>query len=212
MERFTKQRREMVKLCAEMGIRDKNVLDALEKVARHLFVPKEFLEQAYENYPLPIGHEQTISQPYTVAFMLESLDLKKGNKVLEVGTGSGWNAALIAEIVRPGMVFTTEVVEELIEFSKKNLRKYRNVVVIGVDGSAGYKKEAPYDRIIVTAACPAIPKQLIEQLGDGGILVAPVGDVFGQQMIRLKKTNGRLEEKSLGSFVFVPLKGKCGFK
>lgn len=143
--------------------------------------------------------------------MLEALELKRGDKVLEVGTGSGWNAALIAEIVKPGKIFTTEFVEKLAKSAKKNLRKYRNVKVIKIDGSAGYKKEAPYDRIIVTAACPAVPKPLTEQLKENGILIAPVGAEFGQDMIKIIKKKGKLFEKNLGGFVFVPLKGKYGY-
>jgi len=211
MRRFEQARKEMVKVCAEMGIKDKRVLDAMLKVARHLYVPENLGSEAYGNYPLPIGSGQTISQPYTVAFMLEALELKKRDKVLEVGTGSGWNAALIAEIVKPGKVFTTEIVEELVKSAKKNLRKYKNVKVIRVDGSAGYKKEAPYDKIIVTAACPSVPNPLVEQLKDNGILIAPVGEEYGQDMVKITKKKGKLVEKYLGSFVFVPLKGEYGY-
>lgn len=211
MDRFAKQRKEMADICAEMGIKDKQVLDAMMNVPRHLFVAKEMINESYENYPLSIGSGQTISQPYTVAFMLEAIELKKGDKVLEVGTGSGWNAALIAEIVKPGEVFTTEIVEELIKHAERNLKKYKNVYVIKTDGSCGYKKEAPYDKIIVTAACPSIPRPLIEQLKEGGILVAPVGGSFGQKMIKGIKRKGRLIEENLGDFVFVPLIGKYGY-
>ena len=210
MKQFERERRELVEICAEMGIKNKKILDAMLCVPRHLFVPKDLVWQAYENHPLPIGFEQTISQPYTVAFMLEALELKKGNKILEVGTGSGWNAALIGEIVKPGRVYTTEIIEELIEFSKKNLKRYKNVEVIKADGSAGYKRKAPYDRIIVTAACPSIPKPLVEQLKDDGILIAPVGSGFRQRMIKSVKREGRLVEEYLGDFMFVPLKGKYG--
>jgi protein-L-isoaspartate(D-aspartate) O-methyltransferase len=209
---YEQQRKEMADACKREGIKDKAILDAIMKVHRHLFVPKGMGDSAYGNYPLPIGAGQTISQPYTVAFMLQALELKKGHKVLEVGTGSGWNAALIAEMVKPGKVYTTEIVPELAVFARKNLKKYSNAEVVAVDGSAGYKKEAPYDRIVVTAACPRIPMPLIKQLADEGVLVAPVGEEYGQQMMQLKKKGDKILERNLGSFVFVPLIGKYGFK
>ena len=211
MEQVEEERKQMVEVCLNMGIKDKRILDAMLKVWRHLFVPKNLADSAYANYPLPIESGQTISQPYTVAFMLEALELKKGDKVLEIGTGSGWNAALIAEIVKPGIVYTTEIVAGLVESARKKLKKYRNIKVINTDGSCGYKTRAPYNKIIATAACPSIPNPWIEQLKEGGIIVAPVGGSFGQIMKKAVKKKGRLVEENLGSFVFVPLRGKYGY-
>ncbi len=197
-----------------MGIEDERVLDAMKDTKRELFVPQQLEGKAYANYPLPIGQGQTISQPYTVVFMLEQLKLEPGQKVLEVGAGSGWNAALIGRLVAPqGSVIATEIISELAINAENNLKRagISNVKVVCADGSLGYEKEAPYDRIIVTAACPKIPKPLIAQLKDNGILIAPVGTgIFGQDMIRLVKRGEELESDSLGKFVFVPLRGEHG--
>ncbi len=197
-----------------MGISDERVLDAMREVRRELFVPEQLLVEAYANYPLPIGHQQTISQPYTVAFMLEQLRLEPGQRVLEVGAGSGWNAALIARLVSPkGQVIATEIISELAINAEANLKRagVSNAKVVCWDGSLGYGKMAPYDRIIVTAACPKVPEPLISQLRDSGILIAPIGSgIFGQEMVRIVKRGDRLEKDSLGMFVFVPLRGEHG--
>lgn len=201
------------KLIAELrleGIKDGKVLDAFSKIPRHLFVPKEMLNESYLNTALPIGHGQTISQPYTIAVMLEALELKQGDKVLEVGTGSGYNAALISYIIsKKGKLFTTEIVPELAEESNKKFSSLglKNVKVVICDGSLGYDKEKLYDKIIVTAACREIPPRLLTQLKDNGILVAPVGRAYEQEMLRVKKVGKKLDIKNLGSFIFVPLKG-----
>lgn len=196
-------------------IKDERLLKAFNEVPRELFIKDGLEEEAYGDYPLPIGSGQTISQPTTVMLMTQALELKERQKVLEIGTGSGWQAAIIAKIVgEKGKVITTEIIPELAEFSRKNIKKasIKNVEVINYDGSQGYKKEAPYDRIIITAACPKIPAPIIEQLKVGGILVAPVGSlVFGQKMIKLRKNKDRIETEALGSFAFVPLKGKYGY-
>jgi len=196
-------------------IKDEKLLKAFEEVPREIFIRNGFEEEAYGDYPLPIGSGQTISQPTTVMIMTRALELKEGQKVLEIGTGSGWQAAIIGKIVgKKGKVITTEIIPELAEFAKNNIKKAKinNVKVINYDGSQGYKKEAPYDRCIITAACPEIPPLIIEQLKEDGILVAPVGSLaFGQNMIKLKKTSSGTETESLGSFVFVPLKGKYGY-
>ena len=197
-----------------MGISDGRVLSALREVRRELFVPQEVVGEAYANYPLPIGHGQTISQPYTVAFMLEQLELAPGQKVLEVGAGSGWNAALLGNLVAPkGRVVATEIISELALTAQENVRRagLSNVEVVCADGSLGYRKRGPYDRIIVTAACPEIPPPLIEQLNDKGVLIAPVGgSFFGQEMVKLRKRGSSVERSSLGMFVFVPLRGRHG--
>ncbi len=196
-------------------ITDERLLKAFQEVPRELFITKGFEEQTYVDHPSPIGYKQTISQPTTVMLMTQALELKEGQKVLEVGAGSGWQAALIGKIVgNKGKVITTEIIPELTEFAKNNISKakIKNVEVINYDGSQGYKKESPFQRIIITAACPKIPPPLIEQLDNNGILVAPVGSlVFGQNMIKLRKTSSGIEKESLGSFVFVPLKGKYGY-
>ncbi len=196
-------------------IKDKRLLDAFKAVPREMFIRESYLSEAYGDYPLPIGHGQTISQPTTVMMMTQALELKPGDKVLEVGAGSGYQAAIIAKMVgENGKVITTEIVSELVLFAQDNLKKagIKNVEVVCLDGSKGYEKQAPYDKIIVTAACPKIPKPLIEQLKEGGIIVAPVGALFfGQNMVKARKVNGKLEKESLGQFVFVPLKGEHGY-
>ena len=195
-------------------IKDRKVIDAFKKVPRELFVAEERKEEAYGDYPLPIGKGQTISQPTTVMIMTQALELKEGDKVLEVGSGSGYQAAIIANIVGGnGKVISTEIVDELVESAKSNIKKLKlkNVEIIKHDGSKGYDKEAPYDKIIITAACPKIPRPLIKQLKEGGIIVAPVGDMNKQAMIKGRKINGKLFEVNLGDFMFVPLKGKHGY-
>ena len=196
-------------------IRDRKVLEAFREVRRELFVPSNLAEDAYSDVALPIGYGQTISQPSTVAAMTQALALKAGMRVLEIGTGSGYQAALLACIVGSrGRIFTTEIIPELVSLARKNLAraKIRNVHILQVDGSEGYAKEAPYDRIIFTAATPKVPLHLLPQLKDGGILLAPVGSIFGQHMIRVRKlAGGKREEENLGEYIFVPLRGKGGF-
>lgn len=207
---FEKARERLIADLMLEGIKDEKVLEAFSKVPRHLFVPKEMLNESYLNIALPIGYGQTISQPYTIAVMLEALELKEGDKVLEVGTGSGYNAALISCIIgRKGRLFTTEIVPELAEQSRKKLAEFglRNVKVVVTDGSLGYEKEKLYDAIIVTAACREVPPPLLEQLKNNGMLVAPVGHLYEQEMLKIRKSKGKLDIKNLGFFVFVPLKG-----
>ncbi|MCX8147471.1 MAG: methyltransferase domain-containing protein, partial [Candidatus Woesearchaeota archaeon] len=146
-----------------------------------------------------------------IMIMLQALEPKESDKVLEIGTGSGYNAALLSKLVKK--VVTTEIIPELVEYAKKNLKKagIKNVEVFHSDGSRGHKKEAPYDKIIVTAACPEIPLPLIEQLKENGIIVAPVGPLYSQKMIKGTKKKGKLVLEELGDFVFVPLKGKHGY-
>ena len=194
------------------GIRDKKVLESIKKVHREDFVLKELKNLAYEDRALPIVSSQTISQPYTVAFMLQSLELKEKDKVLEIGSGSGWNSALISFITKTE-VFTIEFNKEVAEFAKSNLKKskIKNVKVVIEDGNKGYEKESPYNKIIITAACSKIPFDLIKQLKNKGILLAPIGNLFEQDLIKIKKINSKIEKENLGKFVFVPLKGKYGF-
>ena len=194
------------------GIHDFNVLNAMKNILRENFVLEEHKSLAYEDNALPIISGQSISQPYTVALMLQEAELKKGDKVLEIGAGSGWNAALI-NLITKNKVFSVEFNKEVAEFAKKNLQKnkIKNVDVIIGDGNKGYEKESPYDKIIVTAACSKIPSELLKQLKDDGILLVPVGNLLEQELIKMKKTNKELEKKYLGKFIFVPLKGKYGF-
>ena len=202
----------MLETIRSYGLDNKSILDAMARVPRHEFVPYELQDMAYDDGPLPIGRNQTISQPYTVALMLDALELKDGQKVLEIGAGSGWNAALLQELVgRQGRVYAVEIIEELALEARENLKKVGSGarIIVG-DGSIGLKKHAPYDRIIVTSACPEIPAPLVEQLADGGIIVAPVGRLF-QTMIKGIKSGQGLKTESLGSFRFVPLKGRHGF-
>lgn len=195
-------------LIEQRVLRTKSVIEAFDKVPRENFVPKKHEKYAYANYPLPIAAGQTISQPLTVAAMTEALEARKGDKVLEVGTGSGYQAAILSEIVGKGKVITTEIIPELFESAKKNLKNYKNVLVVNVDGSLGYAPEKPYDRIIVTASAPAVPKPLIKQLKDGGRLVIPVED----RMLLIEEKNGRIKETFIGYYSFVLLRGKHGHK
>jgi protein-L-isoaspartate(D-aspartate) O-methyltransferase len=214
MDKFKKQREELIDELKNQGIKDRNVLGAILKIPRHLFVPKDLIKQSYENYPLEVGKSQTISQPYTVAIMLEALELKKNDKVLEIGTASGWNACLIAEIIKPGIVYTAEIIPELVELAKENIKKIKlkNITVIHTDGSKGLSKYAPFDKIIITAGCPRIPDNLITQLKLNGIFVAPIGSLYSQDMLKIIKKKNGIEIKNLGKYIFVPLKGSGGWK
>jgi protein-L-isoaspartate(D-aspartate) O-methyltransferase len=205
-------KKELVEYWKSRGIvEDKRLLDAFLSVPREKFILDEHLSQAYDDYPLPISGGQTISQPTTVMIMINALELKKNDKVLEIGAGSGYCAAIMSKIAKE--VYTTEIIPELVDFANKNLEKanIQNVFVIKHDGSQGYEKEAPYDKIMVTAACPEIPKPLMDQLKEDGIIVAPVSHLLVQKMIKGIKKQNRLKQKSLGEFSFVPLKGKYGY-
>lgn len=196
-------------------VRDSTIIKVLEKVPREDFILKEHKDYAYADEPLPILKNQTISQPTTVALMTQALEPKKGQKILEIGTGSGYQAAILSEIVgSKGRIITIERIYELFEYAKDKLKDYSNIEIILGDGSKGYEKEAPYDRIIVTAAAPNVPDPLFDQLKENGILLVPVGGglFFGQKMLKVKKVKGKQEIENLGSFVFVPLIGKFGFK
>ncbi len=191
----------------ERGIRHPDVLRVMRETPRHLFMPERVRAQAYEDHPVPIGYGQTISQPYIVALMTELLDPDRNAKVLEIGTGSGYQAAVLAPLVRH--VYTIEIVRELAESSAALLKKlgYKNVTVRWGDGYEGWPEEAPFDRIIVTAAPPELPKTLVDQLKPGGKLVAPVGSsVFGQELIVVEKTReGKIRRRSIIPVMFVPM-------
>jgi protein-L-isoaspartate(D-aspartate) O-methyltransferase len=192
------------------ALKTPRIIEAFKKTPRHLFVREDYISHAYNDIPLPTYNGQTISQPYTVAIMTEALEPKPGNKILEIGSGSGYQAALLARCVgSKGKVITIELEEKLVEFSKKNLEKtkIKNVKVIKWDGKKGYKKDAPYDRCIITAACPEIPKPVFNQTKVGGRIVAPVNDLWGQRMLLVEKVSDKeFKTKDLGSFIFVPLR------
>ncbi len=203
----------LLKLLKEQGhLKSPGVIRAFEKVPRENFVPVDMRDRAYENHPLPIGKGQTISQPLTVADMTEALDPEPGHKVLEVGSGSGYQAAILSEIVGDeGKVFTVERIHSLAERARKALECYENVEVTEGDGSLGYEKGSPFDRIIVTASAPSVPEPLKEQLNVGGKMVIPVGGMI-QAIIVLERKEQGFREETLGHYSFVPLVGKHGFK
>lgn len=198
-----------------------HVIRAFNNVPREKFLPESQMTNAYNDTPLSIGHEQTISAPHISFIYAEKLDMKEGLKVLEIGAGSGYNAAFFAELVapkgseNPGHIYTIERLPELAEFAKKNLEEngYSEAVTVVVgDGTLGYEEEAPYDRIVVTAAGPDIPKPLIDQLKQDGLLIIPVGKRYAyQELILVKKTESGIIKKNLGGVAFVPLIGKHAF-
>lgn len=190
------------------GIHDQRVLDAFRKVPRHEFVPEEFRKNAYEDYPLPIGKEQTISQPYIVALMTQLLCLTGEETVLEIGTGSGYQTAILAELAQN--VFTVERIAALSENAKQVFKalSYQNITCKVGDGTEGWKDKSPFNRIMVTAAGDRIPEPLIEQLADGGKLVMPVGTYFGQMLTVAEKRGTRISTQGVCGCVFVPLVGK----
>jgi protein-L-isoaspartate(D-aspartate) O-methyltransferase len=186
------------------GVKDARVLEAMEAVPRHEFVPKSSINQAYEDHPLYIGHGQTISQPYIVALMTEVLGLSRSDRVLEIGTGSGYQAAVLAELVDE--VYSIEIIEELGKEAAERLERlgYKGVEVRVGDGYAGWPEKAPFDAIIVTAAPPTVPGALVEQLAEGGRMVLPVG-VGIQELLLIEKKNGKAVEKHVTSVRFVPM-------
>lgn len=193
---------------AARGVRDKNVLQAMLKVQRHLFVPLEMQPYAYLDTPLPIGHEQTISQPYIVGFMTEALKLKPGERVLEIGTGSGYQAAVLSLLALE--VYSIEIVEPLATEASERLRRldYSNVKVRAGDGYRGWPEAAPFDAIIVTAAPDHIPQPLLDQLAPGGRLVVPVGKHF-QTLTRVRRTTTGFKTEHLLPVRFVPMTGEA---
>jgi len=215
---YEREREELIERLVRWGYLTKSeIIKAFRKVPRHEFVTTNLRDYAYADQPLPIGHGQTISAPSMIAIMLNSLELEPGQKVLEIGAGSGYNAALIAEIVGPkGRVFTIERIAELAEFGRANLQKtgYERVQVVVSDGTCGYRKEAPWDRILVTACAPEIPRPLVEQLKVGGKLAAPVGQNYMYQtwVVVNKSEKGVSSPQVHGGCSFVPLVGKHGWK
>ncbi|MCG8307307.1 MAG: protein-L-isoaspartate(D-aspartate) O-methyltransferase [Cytophagales bacterium] len=187
------------------GVRDQKVLEAMMTVPRHLFVPKEHRSSAYQDRPLPIGHGQTISQPYIVGFMTEAVAPDHGDKVLEIGTGSGYQAAVLAEIVKE--VYTLEIIRELGSTAKErlNILGYTNINAKVSDGYHGWVEHGPFDAIVVTAAAKEIPQPLIDQLAEGGTMIIPVGPQFSvQNLVLVNKSNGAIKTKKLLAVRFVP--------
>ena len=194
------------------GITDARVLAAMRSVPRHAFIPDKYASEAYEDHPMPVGAGQTISQPYIVALMTSHLQLNGKEKVLEIGTGSGYQAAILAKLSKA--VHSVERIPELAESAKKTLKELgiKNVFVHSGDGSLGWPEAAPYDRIIVTAAAPAVPKDLIDQLKPGGRLIIPVGERWNQMLEEWVRTDAGLEKLDVLPVVFVPLLGEKGWK
>ena len=208
LQDFSKMREAMVKTQLEArGIRDSTILAAMRKVPRHKFVPANQVAYAYEDTPLPIGYEQTISQPFIVAYMTRIVKPKAGQTVLEIGTGSGYQAAVLAEIVK--QVYTIEIIEPLGKEAAERLKNlnYKNIEVKIGDGYAGWKEHAPFDAIIVTAAAPYIPAPLKEQLKDGGRMIIPVGSSDEeQQLMLIEKSGNKYKSRSMMPVRFVPFR------
>lgn len=202
---FAAKRQEMVRTqIKRRGVSDPRILDAMTRVKRHLFVPDEFMDMAYDDHPLPIGLGQTISQPYIVAYMTEQVQLRDGDRVLEIGTGSGYQAAILAEIVKE--VYTIEILKPLADNARKKLKNlgYENVHVRHGDGYKGWPEFMPYDAIIVTAAPEEIPEILTEQLKIGGRMIVPVGTYY-QELYLLTKTENGISRRKLIPVRFVPM-------
>lgn len=210
---FAALREKMVKeQLIPRGIKEPGVLAAFGKVPRHKFVPEKYLDSAYADLPLPIGAGQTISQPYMAALMTQCLELSGEQSVLEIGTGSGYQAAILAELA--GKVYSVERLDALAKQSQRRLQDlgYQNIRIKVADGSAGWPEFAPYDKIIVTAASPAIPRPFIEQLNIGAKLVIPVGGSANQVLTQVVKHKDKIETEELCGCVFVPLLGEYGWR
>jgi protein-L-isoaspartate(D-aspartate) O-methyltransferase len=211
--KYDRRRREMVKTQIEArGVNDPKVLAALCKVPRHLFVSEALRDQAYGDYPLPIGEQQTISQPYIVAEMTQALQPNEQDRILEIGTGSGYQAAILAEIVF--RVYTVERISPLYVQARKlfDKLKYHNIVTKYTDGTLGWEDESPFDGIIVTAGAPEIPKALVSQLAIGGRMVIPVGNQYSQELIKLYRDERGIHKTNLGGCRFVKLVGEYGWR
>ncbi len=210
---YEKEREHMVESqLARRGIKDKRVLEAMRQVPRHLFIPEDMRSLAYCDGPLPIGHGQTISQPYIVALMTELLELTGQEKVLEIGTGSGYQAAILSRLAR--QVYSLERHAALAQQAEKVLAQlgYDNVVVRVGNGTLGWPEHSPYEAIIITAAAPEVPQPLPDQLADGGRLVAPVGSQWSQVLVKVRRQSDLLIRERLTPVAFVPLVGEYGWK
>ena len=212
IQSYAGQRRKMVEeQLVERGVKNLSVLEAMSRVPRHLFAQDSLQHRAYGDTPLPIGENQTISQPYIVGAMTEALALKGEERVLEIGTGSGYQTAIIAELCR--QVFTIERLNNLSRKAQNILESlnYMNIVFKMFDGTYGWPDQAPFDAILITASAPEIPDSLVKQLGDGGRLVAPIGGADKQKLVVLTKKGDRISRRDLVNCKFVPLIGKYGW-
>lgn len=210
-EKYEQRLENLISIMKKTGFLSEDKVElAIRKNPRHEFVPISLKDEAYEDVPLPIMKNQTISQPSVVARMTEWLDVREGQKILEIGCGSGWQTAIMSYLVGHGKVYSIERHSELVEFAKKNLDKLdiNNVEVILGDGNLGLPDKAPFDRIIITAACKNIPEPLLEQLANNGLIIAPVGEVQQSMILQKKTDNGIIEIKNQPGYVFVPLLGK----
>lgn len=213
MDPYTRERHKMVEeQLAARDIRDPRVLEAMRRVPRHLFVPDDLKARAYEDRPLPIGHDQTISQPYMVALMVQALQLTGAEKVLEIGTGSGYETAVLAELC--AQVFSIERLEALAARAAAVLARlgYRNAQITTGDGTLGWEEHAPFDAVVITAASPQIPRPLLHQLRPEGVMVLPMGEEQLQSLVRLRKTSSGIREDYLGECRFVKLRGTYGWQ
>jgi protein-L-isoaspartate(D-aspartate) O-methyltransferase len=194
------------------GIKDKGVLQAMKKVQRHLFMEEALIGEAYNDHPLPIGHGQTISQPYIVALMTQALGFSDKKKTLEIGTGSGYQTAILAELSE--RVFTIERIRPLMEKSRSLLNElgYTNILFKYFDGTLGWKEYAPFDAIIITAGAPRVPEPLLDQLAEGGRMIVPIGDRSSQDLIKVTRSGDDFEKENLGGCRFVDLIGIHGWK
>lgn len=211
--KYERQRDDMVNhQLKPRGINDPHVLEALRTVPRHLFVSEALRDQAYGDYPLPIGEQQTISQPYIVAEMTQALELVKDDRVLEIGTGSGYQAAVLAEIVF--RVYTIERIRALYIQARKLLDRlnYHNIIMRCSDGTTGWQDESPFDAIMVTAGAPEVPEKLLDQLAEGGRMIVPVGNQHSQDLIKITKDKDGIHRSNLGGCRFVKLIGAQGWK
>jgi protein-L-isoaspartate(D-aspartate) O-methyltransferase len=212
MEFATARNRMIEKQLISRGIKDTRVLEAMAKIPRHRFVEEALVSQAYNDHPLPIGDKQTISQPYMVALMTEALELKQDETVLEIGTGSGYQTAILAELA--GKIYSIERIRSLSVKARRILDElsYFNVLFKVGDGTAGLKEEAPFDAIIVTAGSPDVPQPLVDQLAMGGRLVIPVGDRYTQSLMKIVRLKEGISKTDLGGCRFVNLLGKYGWQ
>jgi len=210
---FKLARERMVKnQLASRGVADEGVLQAMGKIPRHLFISEALAGEAYNDHPVPIGEKQTISQPYIVALMTEALELKGKENTLEIGTGSGYQTAILAEL--SSRVYTIERIKSLLVDARKLLAQlgYSNILFKAFDGTLGWKEYAPFDAIMITAGAPSLPEPLMDQLADNGRMIIPVGDRYTQELIKVTKKGENLEQESLGGCRFVNLIGIHGWK
>ena len=211
--KYKRQREEMLKRqIVARGITDEKVISAMRNVPRHLFVSEALTDQAYGDFPLPIGEQQTISQPYIVAEMTQALELSKDDRVLEIGTGSGYQAAIIAQIAY--RVYTIERIHSLLLKARSLFDGllYHNIITRYSDGTTGWADESPFDAIIITAGAPKIPETLVNQLAMGGRMAIPVGDQYSQELIKLHRDKNGIQQTSLGGCRFVKLVGEHGWR